>query len=255
MEYGISKIAIIPIRAEGSERSEMVSQLLFGETYAVTEWQDKWVKIITSFDDYEGWISRVQFTALSVEDYQKLQQAPFELTTQLVTPVTKQKDSSTLHLAAGSTLRFFDNGNCMINGDESTVSDLSNANTDTDLMATAKGYLNSPYLWGGRTHFGIDCSGFVQTVYKQHGINLKRDASQQAEQGVVVDFLQSATAGDLAFFDNDEGRIVHVGIMLNNEQIIHASGRVKIDTIDDQGIYSQEFRKHTHKLRIIKRVI
>jgi hypothetical protein len=253
MEYGISKIAIIPIRAEGSERSEMVSQLLFGETYAVTEWQDKWVKIITSFDDYEGWISRIQFTALSVEDYQKLQQAPSVLTTQLVTPVTKQKDSSIVYLPAGSILPFLDNGNCMINGEEFAVSDLSKANND--LMATAKGYLNSPYFWGGRTHFGIDCSGFVQTVYKQHGINLKRDASQQAEQGVVVDFLQSATAGDLAFFDNDEGRIVHVGIMLNNEQIIHASGRVKIDTIDDQGIYSQEFRKHTHKLRIIKRVI
>jgi cell wall-associated NlpC family hydrolase len=253
MEYGISKIAIIPIRAEGSERSEMVSQLLFGETYAVTEWQDKWVKVITSFDDYEGWISRVQFTALSVDDYQKLQQAPSELTTQPVTPVTKQKDSSTLYLPAGSTLPFFNNGSCVINGEEFTVSDLSKANDD--LMATANGYLNSPYLWGGRTHFGIDCSGFVQTVFKQHGINLKRDASQQVEQGAVVDFLQSAEAGDLAFFDNDEGRIVHVGIMLNNEQIIHASGRVKIDTIDDQGIYSQEFRKHTHKLRIIKRVI
>jgi cell wall-associated NlpC family hydrolase len=253
MEYGISKIAIIPIRAEGSERSEMVSQLLFGETYAVTEWQDKWVKVITSFDDYEGWISRVQFTALSVEDYQRLQQGPSELTTKLITPVTKQKDTSTVYLPAGSTLPFFDNGNCMINGEEFTVNDLSKANNN--LMATAKGYLNSPYLWGGRTHFGIDCSGFVQTVFKQQGINLKRDASQQVEQGAVVDFLQSAMAGDLAFFDNDEGRIVHVGIMLNNEQIIHASGRVKIDTIDDQGIYSQEFRKHTHKLRIIKRVI
>jgi cell wall-associated NlpC family hydrolase len=253
MEYGICKIAIIPVRAEGSERSEMVSQLLFGETYTVTEWQEKWLKITTSFDDYEGWISRVQFTALSVDDYQALQRQTPELTKQPMNAVTKQKDHSTLYLPAGCTLPFFDNGNCSINGDVFSVTDLSK--TDSDLMTTANGYLNSPYLWGGRTHFGIDCSGFVQAVFKQHEVNLKRDASQQVEQGMVVDFLQAAKAGDLAFFDNDEGRIVHVGIMLNNEQIIHASGRVKIDTIDDQGVYSQEFRKHTHKLRIIKRVI
>lgn len=253
MEYGICKIAIIPVRAEGTERAEMVSQLLFGETYAVVELQEKWVKIITSFDDYEGWISRVQFTALSTEGYQKLQQDVPVLTAQIITAATREKDSSTMYLPAGCTLPFFGNGNCKINDDIFTVSDLNKVSDD--LMLTAKSYLNSPYLWGGRTHFGIDCSGFVQTVFKQHGINLKRDASQQVEQGTVVDFLQSAKAGDLAFFDNDEGRIVHVGIMLNNEQIIHASGRVKIDTIDDQGIYSQEFRKHTHKLRIIKRIL
>lgn len=252
MEYGISKIAIIPIRAEGSERSEMVSQLLFGETYAVTEQQDKWVKIITAFDEYEGWISRVQFTALNAEDFKKLQQEKPVLTKQPITAVTKQKDGSTLYLPAGCTLSDFDNGKCSINGDLFTIPELSE--TNDDLIATAKSYLNSPYLWGGRTHFGIDCSGFVQTVYKQHGITLKRDASQQVEQGTVVDFLQGAKAGDLAFFDNDEGRIVHVGMMLNNEQIIHASGRVKIDIIDNQGIYSHEFMKHTHKLRIIKRI-
>ncbi|WP_342647959.1 C40 family peptidase [Mucilaginibacter sp. CSA2-8R] len=253
MEYGISKIAIIPVRAEGSERSEMVSQLLFGETYAVTEQQEKWVKIITSFDAYEGWISRVQFTALSTDDYQKLQQEKPVLTTKALTTVTKQKDGSTLYLPAGCTLPFFADNSCKINSDVFTIADLDK--TSSDLMVTAKSYLNSPYLWGGRTHFGIDCSGFAQTVYKQYGINLKRDASQQVEQGKVVDFLQGAKAGDLAFFDNEEGRIVHVGIMLNNEQIIHASGRVKIDTIDDQGIYSEEFRKHTHKLRIIKRMV
>ena len=123
------------------------------------------------------------------------------------------------------------------------------------MSITAKSFLNVPYLWGGRTHFGIDCSGFAQAVYRLQGITLKRDAYLQAEQGQTVDFLQEAKLGDLAFFDNEEGRITHVGMMLNNEQIIHASGKVKIYKIDMQGIYSAEQKKHTHKLRIVKRML
>jgi len=251
MQYGISTLSIIPLRAEASERSEMVSQLLFGETYEIAEWQDKWVKIITAYDEYEGWISRVQVNLLNYEDYLILQTSVPMLTVQAVTLANKQTDNSLLLLPAGSTLPFYENGSSWIENEVFGVNDVGE--TGTDIIATAKSYLNTPYLWGGRTHFGIDCSGFTQTVFKQHGIHIKRDASQQAEQGSVVDFLPAAEAGDLAFFDNDEGRIVHVGIMLSNEQIIHASGRVKVDHIDGQGIYSNELKKHTHKLRIIKR--
>jgi cell wall-associated NlpC family hydrolase len=123
------------------------------------------------------------------------------------------------------------------------------------LDIVAKSFLNTPYLWGGRTHYGIDCSGFTQAVFKLRGFDLKRDAWMQAEQGTVVDFLAEAKLGDLAFFNNSEGKITHVGIMLNNEQIIHASGRVKIDRIDGQGIYSEELKRYTHKLRIVKRML
>jgi len=253
MQYGISTLAIIPLRAEASERSEMVSQLLFGETYQVLEWQEKWVKIVTAFDEYEGWISRVQVSLLNYEDYLTLQTSKPIFTTQLVTIANKQTDNSLLYLPAGSTLPFYENGSSWIENEVFGVNHVGEI--ETELTATAKSYLNTPYLWGGRTHFGIDCSGFTQNVFKQHGIQIKRDASQQAEQGSVVDFLPAAQAGDLAFFDNEEGRIVHVGIMLNYEQIIHASGRVKIDRIDGQGIYSDELKKHTHKLRIIKRYI
>jgi cell wall-associated NlpC family hydrolase len=251
MEYGVSQLAIIPIRAEASERSEMVSQLLFGETYQIMEWQEKWVKIITAYDEYPGWISRVQAAVLNYEDYLTLQETPALLTTQPVTIANKQTDNSLLLLPAGSSLPFYENGSSWINNEVFGVNDIGEG--ENDLVATARTYLNSPYLWGGRTHFGIDCSGFTQTVFKQHGIHIRRDASQQAEQGTVVDFLHSAQPGDLAFFDNAEGRIVHVGIMLNNEHIIHASGRVKIERIDNQGIYSNELKKHTHPLRIIKR--
>jgi cell wall-associated NlpC family hydrolase len=128
------------------------------------------------------------------------------------------------------------------------------ADFESSIAEYAKFFLNAPYLWGGKTLFGIDCSGFTQVVFKMLGKNLKRDAWQQAEQGEIVNFLQEAKAGDLAFFDNAEGHVIHVGIMLNEQQIIHASGRVKIDPIDGQGIYSLDLKKHTHKLRIIKRV-
>jgi cell wall-associated NlpC family hydrolase len=124
---------------------------------------------------------------------------------------------------------------------------------DLGISKAAMFYLDAPYLWGGRSVFGIDCSGFTQMVFKQFGIRLKRDAWQQAEQGELLGFLQESRAGDLAFFDNEDGRITHVGIMLNNQQIIHASGKVRIDSIDAQGIYNTELNRYTHKLRILKR--
>jgi cell wall-associated NlpC family hydrolase len=122
-----------------------------------------------------------------------------------------------------------------------------------NLKNTAKKYLNAPYLWGGKSPFGIDCSGFTQIVFKIHHKKLLRDASQQATQGETVAFRSAAIGGDLAFFDNEDGKIIHVGIMLNNHQIIHAAGKVRIDPIDDQGIFNPELGKYTHKLRIIKR--
>ncbi|MVN91069.1 C40 family peptidase [Mucilaginibacter aquatilis] len=252
MEYGISQLAIIPVRGEASERAEMVTQLLFGETYQVLETQEKWIKIKTAYDDYEGWISKVQLTTCAMLDYEVFdEQIALPLTSKPLTEAVKVSDQSKLYLPACSALPYWNTNTCKINTELYEVADHDFA--VADLITTAKSYLNTPYLWGGRTHFGIDCSGFTQAVFKLHGIKIKRDASQQAEQGEVVDFLPAAQPGDLAFFDNDEGRIVHVGIMLSADQIIHASGRVKIDKIDGQGIYSEELKKHTHKLRIVKR--
>lgn len=253
MEYGISNLAMVPLRAEPSSRSEMVSQVLFGEAFEIMEWKDEWARIITTLDGYEGWINRLQFVMLGHIDYKNLQQKSVPLTYRPITQAWKKSDNSVLFLPVGSSLSFLEGTSCHIRNEYFDI--IGEIGEKEELATTAKSFLNVPYLWGGRSHFGIDCSGFVQAVYRLHGITLKRDAYLQAEQGTTVDFLQEAQLGDLAFFDNAEGRITHVGMMLNNELIIHASGKVKIEKLDTTGIYSTEQQKHTHNLRIIKRFL
>lgn len=253
MEYGICNLAIVPMRAEPTSRAEMVSQVLFGEAFEIMEWQGEWARVITTVDGYEGWISGLQFAPLSQIAYKSLQKKKTPLTYRPITQAWNKANNSVIYLPVGSSLSFLEGTTCHIRNDYYEI--IGEIGEKGALLDTARSFLNVPYLWGGRTHFGIDCSGFSQAVYRLQGTPLKRDAYLQAEQGTVVDFLQEAKLGDLAFFDNDEGRINHVGIMLNNEQIIHASGKVKIDKIDMQGIYSGELKKYTHKLRIIKRMI
>ena len=248
MEYGICNLGMIPLRAEAKHQSEMVSQLLFGETFELLEHTDNWVRIVTTFDGYQGWISSLQFAM--IDGYQLVTGKPSILTNTIITEAVKLSDGSKVYIPFGSSLPFFENGKCSIGNEDYRIDMRSN---NAAIIDIARSFLNTPYLWGGRTHAGIDCSGYVQALMRTQGVNLMRDAWQQAGQGKVVDFLQEAQPGDLAFFDNEEGRIVHVGMMLSNEQIIHASGKVKIDRIDSQGIFSDELKKYTHQLRIIKR--
>ena len=252
MEYGICNLAVIPLRAEASDRSEQVSQVLFGEAFEILEWAERWVKIITDNDKYEGWIDRLQFVMLGHIAYKSLKNNPPPITYRAVTQAWKKPDNSVLYLPVGSSLAFLKGTTCQIMNEQFEI--IGEIGETAPLDITAKSFMNTPYLWGGRTHYGIDCSGFTQAVFKLQGISLKRDAWMQGEQGEVVDFLAEAKLGDLAFFDNEAGKITHVGIMLNSEQIIHASGKVKIDSIDNQGIYSEELKRYTHKLRIIKRM-
>jgi cell wall-associated NlpC family hydrolase len=251
MEYGICDLAIVPLRAEPSDRSELVSQVLFGEAFEITEWKEKWVKIVTDTDKYTGWIDRLQFTMLDHTAYNRLLQTPAALTYKPVTQARKIIDNSIIYLPAGSSLVFLEGNTSYIGNQKFEI--ISETGETDHITNIAKSYLNVPYLWGGRTHFGIDCSGFTQMVYKLMNISLRRDASLQAEDGTLVDGLAEVKLGDLAFFGAEEGRITHVGIMLNSGQIIHASGKVKIDTIDDEGIHSEELKRYTHKLRLIKR--
>ena len=258
--FGVCNLSLVPLRAEASDRSEMVSQLIFGDHFEVLEILDRWVRVRTGFDDYEGWIDPKQYIPVDRETFEILNNGSNTiLGLKIHHPVRNAATGEIVNIVAGSTLPRYASGKFSIGTTSySVVHPPLKPRQDlflSEITDAAKFYLNAPYLWGGRSAFGIDCSGFSQMVFKQFNIKLKRDAWQQALQGTTVDFLQEVQAGDLAFFDNEEGHIIHVGILLSNNRIIHASGRVKIDVIDTQGIYSSELKRYTHKLRIIKRFV
>jgi hypothetical protein len=257
-QFGVCNLSLVPLRTEPSDKSEMCSQLLFGDHFTILESTEKWVKILTAYDEYEGWIDHKQFEEIDHAAFVALHDLNAVLTPAVSHQVIKTGANETLQLLAGSNIpttldNFFYLRDTRYKLEGTSLKPVKDR-FRSEVTAAAMFYLNAPYLWGGRSLFGIDCSGFTQMVFRQFGIRLKRDAWQQAEQGDLVGFLQEAVAGDVAFFDNEDGRIIHVGIMLDNERIIHASGRVKIDKIDNQGIYSNELNRYTHKLRIVKRM-
>ncbi|WP_026753483.1 C40 family peptidase [Sediminibacter sp. Hel_I_10] len=249
MLYAICNLSIVPLRAEPSDKSELVSQVLYGEFFKVLEQRKSWSKIRLAFDTYEGWIDNKQYQEISESDYQELNDQVPVLSKDLIEFVHDEEQN--LHtVPMGAVL----NGVNLLQHkfDGKTIS--SQQGKDS-LLNTAFLYLNAPYLWGGKTPFGIDCSGFTQMVYLLNGYLLKRDASQQAMQGQALSFIEESEPGDLAFFDNAEGDIIHVGIIMENNYIIHAHGKVRIDRLDHSGIYNAEKNKHTHKLRVIKKIV
>ena len=239
----------VPLRLEPSDTSEMVSQVLYGDFFKVIEPRKKWSKIRLEFDRYEGWIDNKQFLSIEKEDYQKLANDNISLSNDLIEFVREDNKELT-SIPIGSCLNGLSLLSHQFDGNQ-----ISGQQPKSNIIKTASLFLNSPYLWGGKTPFGIDCSGFTQMVYKLNGYKLLRDASQQATQGEVLSFIEESEEGDLAFFDNAEGTIVHVGIIMKDNYIIHAHGKVRIDRLDHSGIYNVDKRIHSHKLRVIKKII
>jgi hypothetical protein len=247
---------IAPLRKEPNDRSEMVSQVLFGEHFEIIQTQKKWSFIKLAYDHYEGWIDQKQIEPISENEFCSLNASIPHYSGELV-DFLNINNSQLAIISLGAKLPNYHQKKFSINQQKFSFDGavFNDQLPKKYLINIAFMYLNAPYLWGGKTPFGIDCSGFTQMVYKLCGYYLHRDASQQAKQGDTLNFLEESTPGDLAFFDNNEGNIIHVGILIGNEQIIHASGKVRIDFIDHSGIFNKELKMHTHKLRLINRII
>lgn len=251
MTFGIAVHPIIPGRAEPSDKAEMVTQVLFGETYKVLEVQKKWMLIEIQTDKYTCWIDVKMFadagTSIADPDFKTDRRSgdPFGM-------IIDSKGHR-YHIPCGSILQNYQGGDFALNGHKFSYKDRIARHDSESVLRRARRFLHAPYLWGGKTAMGIDCSGLTQVVLACAGISIPRDAYLQAEQGEPVDFIDLAVPGDLAFFDNEEGRITHVGIITENGEIIHASGSVRVDNLDHQGVYNNDTKSYTHKLRLIKR--
>ena len=257
MKHGITSLSTIPVRQTNNHRSEMVSQLLFGETYEILHTKENWLNIRCSLDSYEGWIDASQHTALSEKEFHNITLQTMGIAIDLFYSAASSDRS--IALVTGSSLPYFDGINLKIgkekfiyNG-QAVMSD--QIRTVNMLEKVALRYLYAPYMWGGRSPLGIDCSGFVQVLYKCLGIALPRDAYQQAEIGKTVNFIEEAAPGDLAFFHTGDGKITHVGLVMKDKKIIHSSAMVRIDALDHFGIFNADTNKYSHQLKIIKRIL
>jgi gamma-D-glutamyl-L-lysine dipeptidyl-peptidase len=254
---GICRLSLVPVRAADSDKSEMVTQLLFGDHYTVLEESEngKWLKIKIQYDNYEGWIDQKQHSQISEDYFFQINNLDYKISTEICTSILFRQHY--LQVVLGSILPIASNELFRMEEQldfKGTSKSLWEKKGYKFLKIIAMKYINAPYMWGGKTPFGIDCSGFTQQVYKICGYKLPRDAYQQALTGKIVADLEEAAPGDLAFFTNTQGRVFHVGIILEDNKIIHSSGKVKVDKIDENGIYDLEKNYYSHPLSSIRRI-
>ncbi len=252
METYICENVFVPLRAAPSHKSEMLSQILFGEKYTIEDKSGSWMKIRTSFDNFAGWIDadHLQYSVDEGLSSGHVLNKPL---------LCYKNDKSKMVLEPGCEVfnpafeeKTFSIGKNIYSTEPGF--NKGHISTSDSLTETAIKFINSPYIWGGRIPSGIDSSGFTQLVCKISRIAIPRDTLSQAEAGTIIDFIDEAQPGDLAFFDDERGKISHTGMIFSRGLIIHASGRVRIDRIDHQGIFRNEINRYSHHLRTIRRI-
>jgi cell wall-associated NlpC family hydrolase len=251
MKNIVCHLAYVPLRKEPDHRSEQVSQLLFGETALIVDSRQEWLRIKSDFDHYEGWIEKASVSEADKAFISSVKRIVNEPLVHIIS------ENSSILVPAGAEIPDPDSDGKFIFTKRTWqiqhFDPFALSHKKEDITRTALLFLNVPYLWGGRTIFGTDCSGFTQTVFKMHGIKLPRDARDQEKTGSPVGALKDAKPGDQLFFRNEQGLISHTGILLRDHEIIHASKYVRIDKLDDTGIYNREMRSYTHRLNSIRR--
>lgn len=250
MQYGICHLSLIPVRSNADQSSELVTQLLYGEHIKVLERRKTQSKIRNAYDDCEGWANNNQFKLISESEFRQIESTKVNHYASDLVSFVETEQKTLMPLILGSNI-----GHAKFLKHRFEGSSLVRKQTKTKLLDTALQYLHAPFLSGGKTPFGIDAAGFVQMVYMINGYKLLRQVQEQAGQGEALSFIEESEPGDLAFFDDNDGRIDHVGIIMGDNHVIHAFDQVRIDRIDHTGIFNREMGNYTHKLRVLKKII
>ncbi|MDR2813790.1 MAG: C40 family peptidase [Prevotellaceae bacterium] len=257
MKRGIAICPVVPMRSAADERSEMTSQLLWGETFCVAEQSTGWLRICADLDRYAGWVNRLMVHLPDEAAREGEPPLPFRICTSALSLAVNRQTGQHVYLPQGSVLYGYSEATrtFALAGNTYRLTRALRklpAGRRRAAVAAAMQLLNAPYLWGGRTALGVDCSGLTQLAYRTAGVAIPRDAAQQAEAGTAVSLTEDAQPADLAFFGSEGEKITHVGMLLGGGKIIHASGCVRIDSVDSTGIFNGNLNQYTHKLRVVK---
>ncbi|HRI78577.1 MAG TPA: C40 family peptidase [Cyclobacteriaceae bacterium] len=258
VDFGVCRLAVVPVRKESREASEQITQLLFGDHYEVINFSPdrKWAHITIYSDQTEGWLDIRQHHVISKEYFEQINATDYKITTEIASPVLYKK--SPLTIVMGSVVPISNSELFKIeeqfafNGESKSLGQRRDADF---VKSVAKKYLQAPFLAGGKSPFGIDDTGLVQMIFRIAGYSLPRNIRQQLQAGKKVKSFEDSSTGDLAFFSEKGKEVSHVGLIIDGDKVIHASGYVRMDPITDEGILNPETKIYSHLFHSIRRII